>query len=103
VNHGLPMLEALLREARQFSGRGEEQLQRLLQDDLAPRIESLHKRAAAAGNRFARGGSIIDITTGPTFPGPPPDPFCMWLCELINDIKCRLNPDCLLIPCSLYC
>lgn len=101
VNHGVFLLETLLRETRQFSGRGDEQLQRFLRE-LPSRIESLQKRTAAVGDRYVRTGLLTDNGFWPTFP-PSPDPFCDWFCEIINDWKCRLNPNCTLTPCDLFC
>lgn len=79
-----------------------------LADDLpeafpAERLSALRGRLQSSANQLSRLSiSTQPIPPGPTLP-PPPDPFCMWLCELLNRLGCRLNPDCLLTPCALFC
>lgn len=74
------------------------------------RMEALGRRLTLVDHRLATlGGAQTTIDPGkgchPIFgcPPPPPDPFCVWLCELLNRLRCRLDPDCLLVPCSLVC
>jgi hypothetical protein len=95
VNHVLSMLEALFRDTVSIGGRGDQQLKRILGDP--SRVQSMRRRVGAAGDFYSRVRGEI------TVPEPTPDPYCMWWCELMNEWRCRRDPNCTLTPCELVC
>lgn len=103
TNAALKLLEGFVGQVRQQEVSTDSQFVSLAYD-CAEAVERLRPQLAVVADRYARSSAgLIDTDPNPKPLPPAPDPFCLWICEWLNRICLRTNPDCLLTPCEVFC